>query len=57
MLKAEEMGGRKESYLYGSGSADTKEVGRQVAGEWRSRWDMRLLRQFRHTFCPIDFCL
>jgi hypothetical protein len=39
------MGGRKEAYLYCSGSAGLMKVGGEVAGKWVSPWDRSLLRE------------
>jgi hypothetical protein len=40
---AGEVGGGREAYLYGSGSAGLMKVDGEVAGEWRPAWESGLL--------------
>ena len=41
--RAAKMGGGREAYLYGSGSAGLMKVDGEVAGEWRPAWESGLL--------------
>lgn len=37
--------GSRPAFLYGSGASGLMNVGGEVAGEWMSLWDGRLLRE------------